>query len=117
MGISINRLLVSEALFGAAIAAVRRHSVRTGRFVSLSEVIEAAASDPAIFDLNKATIETWLSIDQHGTIPITLVIRDRWRTAYERARKQLSELAGQTLSARQMLVILANSAGRSAGRH
>lgn len=116
MGLSINRLLVSEALFGLAAAAVRHRSVKVGRFVSISEVLEAASLAAPKLNLGKAEIDEWLAIDQHGPIPVTLVTRERWRADYERARQHLSDAAGHVLTARQMLVILTHAAIRAADR-
>ncbi len=90
-----------------AIEAIRFESVRTGRFLTLSEVVRSACERMASTSLPDHVLEVAEAIVLYGKVPITLIVRERWRRDYEMARDLVAQRLGAEPTARQMLAITA----------
>ena len=105
VGMSINRLKVSGKLFALAAAAIERESVLTGKFATISDVLKAQTARLLERNFERTELEGLLDLDLHGEVPVTLIIRDTWKPAYEEARRTLGRALGRDITARQMLAI------------
>lgn len=107
MGISIFRLQVSDELFASVIEAIRLETMSARRFVTLSEVVRSGCLRIGQAPLPDDAINAAEASNLFGKVPITLIVRERWRRDYEVARDLVGQRLGTEPTARQMLAITA----------